>query len=151
MEANGVKASFFVIGQNIDAESSSMMIRAHKMGCDIENHTFTHTALNSETPEQMLDEMFQTIPMPAICGQGCDDWLPEVSAEERARRVIEAAEDGQIILLHDFEGNDNTVEALKTIIPELKKQGFRFVTVPELFARRNVEPLNGKMYTNVKD
>ncbi|MCQ2147713.1 MAG: polysaccharide deacetylase family protein [Bacteroidales bacterium] len=180
LEENGIKASFFVIGQNINEESSKMMLRAHSMGCDIENHTFTHTALNTMTKDQMLDEiaktsaivksyvgeapsfyrppyistsdeMFQTIQMPAICGQGCDDWVAEVSAEERARRVIESAQDGQIVLLHDFEGNDNTVEALKTIIPELKKQGFTFVTVPEIFAKRGVSPQSGKMYTHVND
>lgn len=180
LEENGVKASFFVIGQHINDESAKMMVRAHEMGCDIENHTFTHTALNSLAPEQMLDElskttdlvkkyvgeaptfyrppyistseeMFQTIQMPAICGQGCDDWVAEVSAEERAKRVIEAAADGQIVLLHDFEGNDNTVEALKTIIPELKNLGFKFVTVPELFSKRGIDPQNGKMYTNVND
>jgi chitin deacetylase len=36
-------------------------------------------------------------------------------------------------LLHDGGGNrQQTVEALSAIIPKLKQQGYRFVTVPQL-------------------
>lgn len=43
------------------------------------------------------------------------------------------AKSGDIVLLHDG-GNDRsqTVAALAKILPELKKQGYRFVTVSEL-------------------
>ena len=34
-----------------------------------------------------------------ICGYGCEDWLPEVSAEERTRRILEQAHPGFIILV----------------------------------------------------
>lgn len=180
LEEYGVKASFFVIGQHINDESAEMMKRAHNMGCDIENHSFTHGFMSSMSEEQLVDEisrtsalvekyvgeapkffrppyinhndlMHQTIDLVFICGQGCEDWVAEVSAEERAKRVIEAAEDGQIVLVHDFEGNDNTVEALKTIIPELQAQGYKFVTVPEIFAAKGIDPVtkDGKIYTNV--
>ena len=96
--------------------------------------------------------MHKTIDLPFICGYGCEDYNAEVSAETRAERILENVKDGDIILLHDFEGNDATVEALKTVIPELKKRGFEFVTVPELFDHiRGAMPKahNGKIYTNV--
>jgi peptidoglycan/xylan/chitin deacetylase (PgdA/CDA1 family) len=38
---------------------------------------------------------------------------------------------------------------LDIIIPELKKQGYRFVTVPELFKLKKITPDHSKMYTNV--
>ena len=75
--------------------------------------------------------------------------IPEVPAEERAKRVLAQAEDGQIVLLHDSAGNSATVEALRTIIPELKRRGFEFVTVPELFEKAGVTPARGIVYTSV--
>ncbi len=44
----------------------------------------------------------------------------------------QSAKDGLIFLLHDFEGNEATVEAVDLIIPILKLRGYRFVTVREL-------------------
>jgi len=50
-----------------------------------------------------------------------------------ARSVLSQASTGAIVLLHDGGGNrQQTVEALSTIIPKLKQQGYRFVTVPQL-------------------
>ena len=50
-----------------------------------------------------------------------------------ARSVLSQASTGAIVLLHDSGGNrQQTVEALSAIIPKLKQQGYRFVTVPQL-------------------
>ena len=180
LEENGITASFFLIGQNINDESAEMIKREVALGCDIENHSLTHSQMPSLTEEQISEEiaatsalikkyagkepkffrppyinhndlMHKCIDLTFISGRGCQDWEGSVSAERRAQDVIANAADGQIVLLHDFEGNDNTVEALKTIIPELKAQGFKFVTVPELFEAKGIalEPNNGKIYTNV--
>ena len=181
LEENGVRASFFVIGQNIDKASAKVMTRAFDMGCDIENHSFTHSAMSklsaseieveisktNELIEKYTGEaprffrppyidhnelMHNTIDLTFICGYGCEDYHAEVSAETRAERILENVKDGDILLLHDFKGNDATVEALKTVIPELKSRGFVFVTVPELFetVRGAVpESRNGRIYTNV--
>ena len=55
-----------------------------------------------------------------------------------------------MILLHDMEGNEKTVEAVDMIIPELQRQGYKFVTVSKLFEIKNVSPKRGEMYTIVK-
>ncbi|OMD41902.1 polysaccharide deacetylase [Paenibacillus borealis] len=48
-------------------------------------------------------------------------------------KVIRNAKNGDIVLFHDYvHGQSQTGEALKIILPELAKQGFRFVTVSEL-------------------
>jgi len=62
------------------------------------------------------------------------DWRkPGVNAI--VRTVLKNARNGDIVLMHDFvPGSDQTVEALKTILPELKEQGFSFVTVSELLS-----------------
>ena len=46
--------------------------------------------------------------------------------------VLRSAKPGGIVLLHDGGGNHTTAQALPQIINGLKKQGYRFVTVPEL-------------------
>lgn len=54
------------------------------------------------------------------------------------RHVVSHARDGDIILLHDGGGNRRqTVEALKEIIPQLKKQGYTFVKVSDLIGQES--------------
>ncbi|WP_123042942.1 polysaccharide deacetylase family protein [Cohnella candidum] len=49
------------------------------------------------------------------------------------RKVLRNARNGDIVLLHDYvNGSTQTVDALKIILPELQKLGYRFVTVSEL-------------------
>mgnify|MGYP003311288379 CR=1 FL=1 len=99
------------------------------------------------------ETMHQTIEHTFICGVGCDDWVPECTAQQRYDVMKAQAKDGVMFLLHDLVGNDNTVEALKMIIPELKAQGYTFVTATQLFEKKGIkpEPKNGKIYSNVMD
>ncbi len=47
--------------------------------------------------------------------------------------VLKGVKEGNIVLFHDGGGNrQQTVKAMERILPELKKQGYRFVTVSEL-------------------
>ncbi len=168
LEEYGVRASFFVIGDNINEKSGEVMKRAYDMGCEINNHSKTHQNMPSFTAEEIKAEieytsnkveeitgeptkffrppyiavnntMYEQIDMPFICGYGCNDWDASVTAEMRATKTLEQVEDGAIILLHDFYGNSATVEALKTIIPELIDRGYQFVTVSELFEAKGKE------------
>ena len=50
-----------------------------------------------------------------------------------------------------MKDNYNTVEAIKTIIPELKKQGYEFVTVRELFRRSGVKPQRNVTYMGANE
>lgn len=178
LEKEGIVASFFLIAQNINPESAEMVRRARAMGCDIENHTVTHPFMDKLSVEEILEEvktctekiveitgeapeffrppfiavnqaMYDNIDLTFICGMGCEDWVPAVTAQERIDRVLANAADGQIVLLHDMEWNVNTVEALKTIIPELKKRGYEFATVSQIFKMKNVTPKRGWLYSNV--
>ena len=178
LEQEGIRASFFLIAQNITPESAEVVRRAKAMGCEIENHTVTHPFMDKLSVEEIRKEvdtctekiigitgeapkyfrppfiavsqaMYDTIDLTFICGVGCEDWVPAVTAEQRAERVLANAADGQIVLLHDMQWNQNTVDALKTIIPELKKRGYEFATVTELFEKKNVKPQHGWLYSSV--
>lgn len=180
LEEFKVPASFFVIGQNINETTAKQMTRAISLGCEIQNHSLTHTFMTQISSEAVADEikktdeliekytgvrpwlfrppfidhnesMHQVIGHTFICGVGCEDWIPERSAKERYEILISQVKDGDIFLLHDFPGNDNTVEALRQLIPELKRQGYSFVTVTELFKKKGIVPSehNGKIYSNV--
>lgn len=178
LEKHEVIASFFLIGNNINEESASAVKRAYDMGCEINDHSQTHSNMTELTEEQIKSEiqttedkiyeitgehsrffrppyisvndtMFDSIDMPFIAGIGANDWEDRVTAEMRAKKILKQAKDGDIILLHDAQGNSKTVEALDTIIPELKKQGYKFVTVSELFKAKGIDPDMTKVYTNV--
>ena len=177
LEREGIAGTFFLIADNITPDSVKSVHRALAMGCDIENHSVTHSPMSQMMPEQIRQEvgectrrimeitgkepsffrppfmavsqpLFDHVDLTFICGSGCEDWVPTVSAEERARRTLENAKDGEIILLHDTEGNENTVEALKTIIPALKKRGFTFHTVAGLFKECGITPVRNRLYSN---
>ena len=179
IQKHNVPASFFVCGNNITPESGSVMKRAAGLGCEIHNHSQTHSDMTKMSPEEIKAEidftsdkieeavgvrprffrppyiavnekMHAAIDLTFICGLGAEDWLDEISAEERYSRIISQAEDGLVILLHDRAGNEKTVKAIDMIIPELKRQGYKFVTVSQLFEIKNVVPKRGEMYTTVK-
>lgn len=180
LQENGVVASFFLIGQQITDETRYLVKRAHDMGCSIENHSKTHQSMPKQSRQEIVEEiqytsglieeitgekpaffrppfidydqkMYDLIDLGFICGYGCEDWLPTVTAQERIDRVLHDADPGFIILLHDMTDNTNTVEAIKTIIPELKKQGYEFVTVRDLFQKSSIKPQRNAIYMGVNE
>ncbi len=56
------------------------------------------------------------------------------SAEAIARTVLEQVHPGAIVIAHANTRGRHTAEALHTVVPELRRQGYRFVTVSELLA-----------------
>ena len=178
LKKHNVKASFFVIGKNINDESAKVMVRAHNEGHDIENHSRTHSAMPTLSADSIKSEieftsalvakyvgerpqlfrppyiainqtMFDNIDLTFICGEGSNDWDDNVSADQRVEKILASAKDGLIYLLHDFEGNGKTVEAVDRIIPVLKERGYTFVTVRELMKQKNIQPQKDVIYTDV--
>ncbi len=170
LEKYDAAGSFFLIGSNISDETGDVIKRAYSMGCDIENHSLTHanfttmtvgdfTAEVEETDRKIEDltgevpkffrapylaantDMFENIDKCFISGFGCNDWDDSVSVEQRIDGVLSQAADGAVILLHDAQGNQKTVDALDTIIPELQKQGYQLVTISQLFEAKGRDPM----------
>ncbi|NLT10170.1 MAG: polysaccharide deacetylase family protein [Ruminococcus sp.] len=172
------KASFFLIGDNINAESAASVKRAYEMGMEIDNHSKTHSNMSKMSAEQVkaeisyVDErikeitgesakffrppfidvsqsLYDAVDLPFICGIDCQDYMQNVTTQERADYILNGAKDGVIVLLHDAAGNQQTVEALKIVMPELVKQGYEFVTLTELFERQGETPKHNILYSNV--
>ncbi|MEM7397583.1 MAG: polysaccharide deacetylase family protein [Pseudomonadota bacterium] len=59
---------------------------------------------------------------------------PRLSAKRIAKTIVDQAHPGAIVIGHANGKGRNTTEALKIAVPELKDQGYRFVTVSELLA-----------------
>lgn len=179
LDENGVTASFFLIGNNINDKTALLVKRAHDMGCSIENHSQTHSAMTTLTEQEILNEisytsdvieritgdkpqffrppyidynkkMYDIIDLTFICGYGCEDWIAEVSASERVQRILAQAKPGFIILMHDMQGNVQTVGAIKGIISVLKKQGYEFVTIRNLFKKSGVVSERNTILMEVK-
>ncbi len=179
-EENGAKASFFLIGDNINDSTADTVKREAELGFEINSHSRTHSYMNKMTADEIKaemdytdekiseltgtvprffrppyiavnDTMYETIDKPFINGLGCNDWNKSVSAEKIAESVLAQAEDGAIILLHDGGRNTRTAEALKTIVPELQAQGYELVTVSELFHAKGIEPQeDGILYSRAE-
>ncbi len=168
LEKYMVRASFFVVGNNITPETEGVIKRAYDLGCEINNHSKTHSVMPDLTSSEIMEEtayvseqvkritgkdtvffrppyivvndiMLENIDMPFIAGIGCNDWEEEVTAEMRASRIKEQLHDGVIILMHDAEGNSKTVKALDMLIPYILEKGYQFATVSELFEAKGVE------------
>ena len=169
LEEYNAAATFFLIGDNINEESAESVRRAYAMGCEIENHSKTHSYMNkmeaedivaevNETNEKIIaitgvepkffrppyfavnDVMYDNIDMTFISGLGVDDWNSKVTVEKRIDGVMGLAQDGVIILLHDVDGNYQTIEALETIIPKLQEEGYQLVTLEQLFEAKGKSP-----------
>lgn len=75
-----------------------------------------------------LDEEYKSV----IWSMDTFDWVNKTKASEISRFVIDAAEPGDIILMHSSSGKQETLKAVPLIIEGLKKKGYEFVTVSEM-------------------
>lgn len=178
LEEYDAKASFFLIGNNINEESAQSVKRAYDMGMEIDNHSKTHGNMSKMSEEEVRAEisyvddkvteiigeptrffrppfidvsesLYDAVDLPFICGIDCQDYMENVTAQERADYIMNGAKDGVIVLLHDAAGNQQTVDALKIVMPQLVEQGYEFVTLTELFERQGEMPKDNILYSNV--
>ena len=172
LAARGARATFFIIGEQIGGQDALLQRMADE-GHQIGNHTFTHRRLDN-TGAVGLRELARTEAAlhDALGGAGywvrppwgfasaetlretdvplihwsldTEDWKTR-DADKVARRIIDHAQDGDVILLHDSYGS--SVDAALAAIDALSARGFAFVTVEELFERMGVEPETGRLYS----
>ena len=169
LQKHDVPASFFLIGNKITEENKKVILRAVELGCDIQNHSWTHSFMAQMTADQIKEEykkcddaitqitgvrpiffrppylnisqtMYECINVPFICGRGCNDWEPDKDANYRYNIMKQITENGVLYLLHVMEDNKATLDAVDRLVPELKAQGYEFVNLPDLFEKCGVDP-----------
>lgn len=169
LQKYNVVGSFFVCGKHINNDTKGIIKRAYQMGCEIDNHSYTHGNMTELSPIEISNEvektsklikdtigvnpkffrppyiainqtMFDAINLPFIEGYGCTDWDNNISVEERVSTILKNAKDGNIILLHDLFGNYKTVQTIDIVIPKLLDLNFKFVTVSQLFELKGITP-----------
>ncbi|MCR4927263.1 MAG: polysaccharide deacetylase family protein [Lachnospiraceae bacterium] len=175
LRENDVKATFFLVGNSINEKSSVSIKRANEQGCEIENHSMTHSAMSEMEEDEFLEEIGQTgkligkltgvypiffrppyiavndlmlekIPLYMIAGYGCDDWKNEITATMRAQKILSQMADARILLLHDAEDNQAAAKTVEIIIKRARALGYGFVRLDKLFENRHVMPLRGVVY-----
>ncbi len=179
LEQYNVVATFFLIGQQIDSSMLSTMQRQVNMGCELANHSYTHQDMSGMSATDVKNQiewtssaiknavgvdvkffrapylatsntMFQNIDLAFVQGINSQDYDSSVSASQRVSNVLNNVSDGSVVLLHDFQGNTQTVQALPDIIQGLKNQGYTFVTMSQLFEYKGINPNQEyKVWTNV--
>lgn len=69
--------------------------------------------------------------------QDTEDWK-DPGVNKIVNTVLNGLENGNVVLFHDGGGNrEQTVQALAKILPELKKQGYRFITISQMIRLQN--------------
>lgn len=88
LEEFQVPASFFVIGQNINDDTAKQMTRAISLGCEIQNHSYTHGFMTQMSKEEIEEEIRKT-------DEQRQGWRHHSSARpDRKRQYRRSAEEG---------------------------------------------------------
>lgn len=177
LAARGVKATFFMLGQNVERYTKTVR-RIYDEGHQVASHTYDHPALTTKSDSQVCWQINHTadilneitglntnyllrppygdcnsrilslIGTPAILWSiDPEDWKSRNAYTVRDR-IVSNAFDGAIILAHDIYST--TVDGALMAVDKLLAQGYEFVTVSELFRRRGISLENGKRYYSCK-
>jgi peptidoglycan/xylan/chitin deacetylase (PgdA/CDA1 family) len=172
LKENNSAATFFVLGSQASKyeETIKQMIDD---GNQIGNHSYDHKRLTSLNDEELYDQINKTdnliyeialyrpfvmrppygstnealadkLQKPIIKWSiDTRDWESR-NAESITKIIFENVKDGDIILMHDLY--ESSLEASKTVIPELINRGYQLVTISELSEDREVILRAGQSY-----
>ncbi|MBQ8803789.1 MAG: polysaccharide deacetylase family protein [Tyzzerella sp.] len=172
LEEHGVKATFFMLGTRVN-RYPEVVKKMVAIGCELGNHSTNHpelTKLNAGGISAEIDTTNQAIQNAA--GQPATlvrppygsinsvvratvqaplilwsvdtlDWESQ-NVEMIKGQIMSTVKDGDVVLMHDIY--ETTVQAIIELIPELKEQGYQFLTVSELAEMRGVSLQNGEKY-----
>lgn len=171
----GVHATFFLVGSMVENDPA-LAVRIALEGHQIAIHAYDHNSANglrglSDTgfdqqvgrTQRLLTQLTgqtqfalrppygfvdsgvqQRSPGPIILWSvDPEDWKYRNTAKV-TQHILSHAKDGSIVLLHDIFGT--SVNAAIQVVDALQAQGWRFVTVDELFALRGEELQRGEVY-----
>ena len=173
LQERGVKVTFFMLGVRVK-NNPSVVERAYADGHTICSHGYDHqkqfTKLNStslsgqiDTTAQLIFNIIESYPVYVRPPYGSinaetaaqikypimlwnvdpRDWDVR-EAEHIAQAIIDNAQDGGVVLLHDIY--QTSVEGALLAIDRLTAEGWEFVSLVELYKYLGITPENGKVY-----
>ena len=114
--------------QVIDEMTVPVTAVKNRLGYDMKNWARLPNLCRDENVLQTCKELnLILLGHGMLCGS---DWRNDTTAEIIAKQTLETACDGAVACMHVKE---HTYNALKTILPELKNQGYQLVNPDELF------------------
>ena len=158
LRERGVKATFFVVGENIPG-NEDLIRQMEEDGHLIGNHTYDHADISKLSDEENCRELQKTSDLiKEITGHGTAyvrppfgnwkdtmdcritmisvkwtidtlDWKNR-NVREIIGKVMQQISDHDIILMHDYY--ETSVEAALQIVDRLLEEGYEFVTVEDL-------------------
>ena len=171
----GVHVTFFALGSQAEKFPNTVK-RAADLGCEVANHTYSHKNLTKISEDERTSQVEDTADIiESITGTRSKLVRPPYGAKNDDVRatvkyplilwsidtldwktrdtdstVAEAlkAVDGDIVLMHDVR--EDTAAAAEQIIPALVEQGYKLVTVSEMFEAKGTALENGKAYRKAR-
>lgn len=157
-------ATFFIVADRAHLSPESLKRMAEE-GHQLGTHTYSHTTLTSDDfsinneIERSLDiineysgvrpkvlrppegkytlDLIEKIGLPCIMWSiDPQDWKYR-DAEVVSDHILENAQDGDIILLHDIR--ETSVDAAIIVLEEMTKKGYKFVTISELLGEMRTD------------
>ena len=173
--ANDSKATFFELGNRMKY-NQEIVKELYDKGMEVASHTYAHKNLNKLSVEEIDEEINSTnIIFNEITGDNIkyvrppygnanelvksrmstpiinwnvdtEDWLSRDS-EKIYNHILENAEDGDIILMHDIY--PETLEAVKKVLPVLRERGFKITTISGLAEEKGRTLEVGHIYRSI--
>ena len=170
-------ATLFVNSYLCNEENMHALRVARTLQFELGNHTHSHKDLSLLNQEELLfeiertDAILQTIDekpfhllrapygklsdtVRAVAKTPIFDWTIDtldwsgVSEEEIYNTVFDNRTDGAIVLMHD--GHENTVKALKRLLPDLKKDGYQVVSISAMAKQHHCTLKRGSVYVRAR-
>lgn len=172
LDKYNARATFFMLGENASKYPDAIK-KMIKIGCELGNHSATHTSLVKLDADGIRQEIKTTeAAVAAAAGPGTkllrppygalndhvksvaelpvimwsldtEDWKKK-DAAKITEYVLNNIKDGDIVLMHDI--HKFSVDSALTLIPKLVERGYQLVTVSEMAEARGIEMKNGEKY-----
>lgn len=175
LKKNKCKATFFLLGCNINGSTGNLLEKAVSMGCELGNHSYDHpplTRLGAAGARGQFAATDQKIKQytgrkSTVCRTPYGDFNQSILDASGTPHIFwsvdtldwkyrdtgrlisyvsQSASNGGIVLMHDIHAS--TANAVDSICQRLKKQHFEMVTVTELAAIRNHPITAGRTYSS---
>jgi len=175
LEEHNIVATFYVLGSLV-ARHSDTIIRAHNMGNEIANHTWSHISADNASADSLRSQLQRTRnEIESVIDIPSTNFRPPFGRINTNLQNI-TGELGYPIILWSIDPSDylpisptqiydyimervqdrdiillhdlynRTLEATRHLVPSLIEQGFQFVTVSELLRFSDITPIPGETY-----